>query len=486
MNTLRGSGIVPVRLVWATAIVAPLALMLGGCPLFPTDNTNTNTNTNTNDNSNTNTNENDNKPGNSGLTGKFVGSSRCSLCHVNTHRNWADTLHARALESLERIGQDTNVNCIGCHTVGFGQAGGFVNRATTNDLAGVGCESCHGPGRDHVENVEDKTLRPPINIASSLCGSCHTGTHHPNFDDWQTSGHAAVTEFVAEELIAGGTAVNNCGRCHSGDVFYKVFIRNETVKEDEFNGKTTAQLTGISCAICHDPHMRTGNAPEVEDGRDYQLRYPEIAFPTPTNSIDATTDAGRFNICGQCHHDRGRDWTNGSRGPHHSVQANFYAGEMPVPVGDDGNPTAPLVPSISSVHLRASEQCATCHLYRQDFQSEQAPAISGHTFQVNLASCTSGAGCHSSQQEIETRKTTFQALVAAEVESIRTRLGDPATWQFTSEGGPRNQSGISDNVKKIRWMAAYIDSDGSGGIHNPGYVLLLIDKCKELLTQEGL
>jgi len=421
------------------------------------------------------------------VTGQFAGAQRCSQCHQNIHTDWTSTLHAKALETLEKIGQDKNAECLPCHTVGYGEEGGFKDRATTNDLASVGCEVCHGGAADHVANVEDATKRPTITIAASLCGKCHTDSHHPNYDDWLTSRHAKVTEPVDEELIAGGTVPNNCGRCHSGDVFYKVFIRNETVTETEFAGKTVADLNAVTCAICHNPHQKTGNAPQPEDGRDYQLRFPEIAFPTPTNTADATVDQSRFNLCGQCHHTRaGRDWTATSRGPHPSVQSNFFTGEMQVPDDPDtGEATEPLVPSISSVHLRAPEQCATCHLYRQDFQDENAPAVSGHTYKVNLLACTTTPGCHASQQEIETRKTTFQSFVQAEVDGITTRLGDIATWGYSSEGGPKNQSGINDNVKKIRFIAAFIEADKSGGIHNPGYVRLLIDEAKRLLTLEG-
>ena len=118
-------------------------------------------------------------PGNSGVTGQYVGSDRCGDCHKSFHTKWSDTLHARALESLEEIGQDTNPECLACHTVGFGQPDGFVDRATTNVLANVGCEACHGPARDHVENIENKDLRPPKDISSSVCGQCHTGAHHP-------------------------------------------------------------------------------------------------------------------------------------------------------------------------------------------------------------------------------------------------------------------------------------------------------------------
>jgi hypothetical protein len=192
---------------WQTWTLLPVTILLaaiasiGGCPFPGTGNGNDNS-------SNANVNANDNsKTGNSGLSGKFVGSERCSLCHNHTHFHWSETLHSRALESLEAIGQDKNAQCLRCHTVGFGQRGGFVDRGTTNDLAGVGCESCHGAARDHVENVNDASLRPKIDISAEVCGQCHTGAHQPNFDDWSESKHAMVTETPALDL----EGPNACG-----------------------------------------------------------------------------------------------------------------------------------------------------------------------------------------------------------------------------------------------------------------------------------
>ena len=217
---------------FAVPALAPLMLLLStGCFLF--DN-NDNGNENANENTNTAVNENTNTApptGNSGLTGKYVGSARCSLCHVNTHTSWSGTLHATALESLEAIGQGTNAACVGCHTVGFGESGGFVDRATTNALAGVGCESCHGAGGDHVANIEDESLRPPKNIAASVCGVCHTDDHHPTFDDWSLSKHATIQPTLVEEF-ADGTNANSCGLCHSGDVFVAK-LNGEVVMKDE-------------------------------------------------------------------------------------------------------------------------------------------------------------------------------------------------------------------------------------------------------------
>lgn len=459
-----------------------IGLSITGCPfLFPPQ-SNGNGNDNANENTNgANTNENESK-GDSGLTGQYVGSERCMQCHANQHFEWSQTLHGSALETLEAIGQGENPNCVRCHVVGFGEPGGFVDRATTNALAGVGCETCHGPSRQHVENVNDESLRPPINLSASVCGECHTGSHHPTFEEWGASLHATANEEVAERMVMG-SSVNSCGQCHSGETFFQVVVQNGTISEEAFVGREASEVLGITCAVCHDPHERTGKATDPGDGRDFQLRFAETVQSFPTNTIDAATDPTRFNICGQCHHSRGRDWTSGARGPHHSVQANFYVGEMPLPDADD-DPEL-LVPSMNMKHIEAAEQCATCHMYRQDFMDENAPAIAGHNFEVNFAGCVQ-SGCHNTAEAIQTRHETRKANVAMRIEAIRARLGSPATWQYSSEGGPADQSTVSDNIKKIRFLVAYIESDGSGTTHNTDYGDALLDEAERLLDLEGL
>ena len=96
----------------------------------------------------------------------YVGAKTCKKCHYAQHRSWQQSRMARAFESLEpgtattakrKAGLDpdrdytTDPECLRCHTTGYGQPGGFVSLEETPELAGVGCEACHGPGTEFLK-----------------------------------------------------------------------------------------------------------------------------------------------------------------------------------------------------------------------------------------------------------------------------------------------------------------------------------------------
>src|SRR5262249_14743001 len=140
-------------------------------------------------------------------------------------------------------GGQTDPSCLACHTVGYGLPTGFAvtNRNGTvtysTHLAAVQCENCHGPAARHAANPSDFTVRARVEIASTVCGGCHTAasvpsrvatSHPPFYEDWNTSAHRAVTDAVRANFSGGSSssnAISNCGRCHSGTV-REAFLEN--------------------------------------------------------------------------------------------------------------------------------------------------------------------------------------------------------------------------------------------------------------------
>lgn len=421
-----------------------------------------------------------NGDGNGTATSQFLGASECRLCHSSHYNDWLETSHASALQTLKAIGQDRNAFCLGCHTVGHGEQGGFVSEASTPHLAGVQCENCHGPGFDHRSNVDDRNARPPRSIASSVCGKCHNNTHHPTLDEWERSAHAGVHEELVPRF-ASGSSLSTCGVCHSGDYRDAKFIEElPSVPETLLSGKTEEEMHGVTCVICHDPHKRTENAVESGPDKDYQLRYSEVAYPTRSNSIAVLTDSSRYNLCGQCHRSRGRVWSETTRPMHHSIQSNMFYGEMPLPNNDQ----TPLVANTNTAHRFVPKQCVTCHMPTVEFDETLQLADSGHDFAPNLEGC-SGTGCHPSADSALQDMEALQARVDEDLAAIYDRLGTPSTWEYTSEGGPSDQSGISDEIKKIRFLYYWVLYDGSKGVHNPEYTRAILTSIDVRLTALG-
>ena len=87
----------------------------------------------------------------------------CGNCHVGQQSRWQGTAHADAWAGLQASGHAVEA-CEGCHTVNprGNPAVGEGGWGTTQDprYHDVQCESCHGPGVDHVE-VPDAN-QPPL------------------------------------------------------------------------------------------------------------------------------------------------------------------------------------------------------------------------------------------------------------------------------------------------------------------------------------
>jgi peroxiredoxin len=130
---------------------------------------------------------------------EYVGSASCQGCHPAEHATWFAHPHALARRSLEARGKANDPECLACHTTAYGKPGGFPPGAAPADhpdLAAVGCESCHGPGGEHVK-PETAKIGTIVSLGDKcdscvilqICGSCHDDANDPGF------------EFAVEEKI---------------------------------------------------------------------------------------------------------------------------------------------------------------------------------------------------------------------------------------------------------------------------------------------
>ncbi len=152
---------------------------------------------------------------------KFIGNAKCGSCHKADFASWEFSSHAKAFnilkagkrkaaKKLANLDPDKDYTqdkkCIKCHATGYKKKGGFKSIEKTPAMAGVGCESCHGPGSDYKQLHEDNLYGFEQSVAEPLgqlygeyneevCRACHghkDAPHHEGLDekyrfDWQAA-----------------------------------------------------------------------------------------------------------------------------------------------------------------------------------------------------------------------------------------------------------------------------------------------------------
>jgi nitrate/TMAO reductase-like tetraheme cytochrome c subunit len=105
----------------------------------------------------------------------YVPGGKCKICHIKVFKAHSETLHAMSFENLKDAGQETNAECLPCHTTGYGKPGGFTDVESTPELAGTTCQACHGPGGAHIEKGLTKEQRKERigKSPQSSCVNCH-------------------------------------------------------------------------------------------------------------------------------------------------------------------------------------------------------------------------------------------------------------------------------------------------------------------------
>lgn len=138
------------------------------------------------------------------IQGEFVGSEKCASCHEESYRIWKRSGHSRAWETLVKLDPPRNFDpeCISCHVIGwhptryFPYLSGFLSEERTPHLINVGCESCHGPGGEHVAAEMGSDLDRQRRAAEAMivtkeevenseahsCRNCHDLDNSPDFD----------------------------------------------------------------------------------------------------------------------------------------------------------------------------------------------------------------------------------------------------------------------------------------------------------------
>jgi DmsE family decaheme c-type cytochrome len=158
----------------------------------------------------------------------YIGAAKCRTCHEVQAKGYTESPHAR----------------------------GWDERAPAADR---GCETCHGPGRLHVEDVgASGRLRNFKKIAprdvSETCMTCHNREEHTN---WQggmhdarnvtcVNCHSVHTPKSEKGHLRGETVVATCAPCH-----------REKVAKLQRSGHMPVREGKMDCSSCHNQHGST-------------------------------------------------------------------------------------------------------------------------------------------------------------------------------------------------------------------------------------
>ncbi len=325
-------------------------------------------------------------------------------------------------------------------------------------------------------------IQPPgrrVEIASTVCGGCHTGPHQPTFEEWKGSAHSAVVEGMNPI-----DRIDSCGRCHSGSARWTM-LEGKPLPVGDAN-------LGIQCINCHEPHSKTRNP--------YQLYNPVAStndyFTTTSGSLLSQYNEN-INVCAQCHNHRGASWTSSSSAPHHSPQYNMLLGT----VGVLTSGKAPHQPASHALLIK--DQCAGCHMQSKPYTDGSSAAVTGHSFEVvsfdtcrtchplpeQLVQFTTGA-VSNQVQEIKAALDLWAVTKAPQ--ALRSKYGMRA-WEYTNPGdlspggsGPTSaeQALIPTNIQKARFNLYLVLNDGSFGVHNGPYAVTLLDTAQTWVDLE--
>ena len=276
----------------------------------------------------------------------------CGNCHADEQANWIETAHAGAWEGLHTSSFANDTTCGPCHSVSalgnwvIGDAGYAATFDST--YHDVQCESCHGPGLDHV--LEPSVTQPLASFFAATdsttgCGECHQDTHHPFVEQWEVSAHGSGGSFSR-----GGS--ESCDECHNG----KEALVEQFGVDAPYLEKDNGELASITCVVCHDPH-----------GSPYegQLRAP-------------VSEATNRNLCIKCHNRR----PTPSQTTH-----GFHAAQGPLVIGGDLGwlPDSLEWPYPGNAHFHGRVDanpglCATCHV--ETFTTANGFNSVGHLFEA--------------------------------------------------------------------------------------------------------
>ncbi len=435
---------------------------------------------------------------------------QCSGCHDDVFQNWKETDHAtlfqRAVDGqVPGFGAGRQrTSTTGMATVDLENDSYFSLKAETGwefpetpapgtfqalvdehpdlaQVATIGCESCHGAGSLHAGSFRNRNLMK-AEFTSESCQSCHDATRPTaQFHSFRRSGHANAVWSGSFQNREWTNDLQYCARCHDGKA-YVYFVKADDpasgygafdTSPEVFNVNTHVPIT---CETCHEPHqggMR--KAPASSDTLAGGFNYADVSL-------------GAGATCGDCHKYRsdGPEMvanvpiTNVRWGPH-------YGGAMDVMLGQGAYEYDTFTPR-SMAHKSQENSCAGCHMATSTTQQN---ILGSHSFNMSneegdlieaCQTCHPGISSFADIPGADYNMTGQVQPFQEEVLSLLIQLAEalPPVGQATINWQDIDNDDF--DMKGAYWNYRYVYYDRSLGIHNPKYVVALLQRSITTLT----
>lgn len=167
----------------------------------------------------------------------YAGSDTCTVCHTPEADALKGTQHAQA-------------------------------RNPRSPAAGLGCETCHGPGKAHVDDEAKSHIKKFSALQPSAinetCLTCHNRGNHAGWDGSVhearnlscTTCHSVHHPVAAARQLVKATETAVCATCH----------RAQVIKTERAVAHMPVREGKMSCSSCHNPHGSIANVKALRVG----------------------------------------------------------------------------------------------------------------------------------------------------------------------------------------------------------------------------
>lgn len=323
----------------------------------------------------------------------FAGSDQCRLCHPREYYAWRKTQHSRTLQDtaknpnaviadFTKTGTPQNITpkeinyviggtniqqylkkmgkeyyllpaqyelnnfqwsalpkettdkvfftaCAGCHATG-------VNAQNLKFIEpGVGCEACHGPGKNHIIAPLDKKVgtiispdKLPVNVSAIICGSCHNQSKNSQEKYAYPVGYKAGDKIPDSYHFADK---------NNAEFFWPTGNAKEPPMQylDWLQSKHSE--AGVGCRDCHTVHDKNITAP-------YQTRVPGDKLCLDCHQGKHLNELHNSGSCISCHMPESSGILNPGRIKSHTFK-----------------PVNPATGNSLGSSFKQTEDCFACH-----------------------------------------------------------------------------------------------------------------------------